>query len=85
MELTINTEELEKKRDLMAKEILSSIKRVSPSELLNSATRELESIASTMKVSVDELFSLAESNELPFSLSSQVFGLVLKIRAYKEA
>jgi hypothetical protein len=82
---SINIEELEKKRDSMAKEVLASIKRVPSNELLNSAVRELEMLASSHKVSVEKLFSMAESNELPFSLSSLVFNLVLKIRAFKEA
>lgn len=85
MEITINLEELQLKKDSISKEILASINWVSEEELLREATRDLENIAAERKLTVDRLFASAESNELPFSVSSVVFDLALKIRSYKQA
>jgi hypothetical protein len=85
MEMTINLEELERNKKAALEEVMSPIRISSRDELLTSANRRLELISAEYKLSVDHLFSAAESNELPFSVASEVMNLISKVRVYKQA
>lgn len=85
MEMTINLQELERNQTAKLKEVMAPIQRSSKEELLANANRRLESISSDYSMSIDRLFIAAESNELPFSVASEILNLISKIRVYKQA
>ena len=85
MEMTINLEELERNRKAKLKEVMAPIRFSSKEELLANANRRLESISADYSMSIDRLFTAAESNELPFSITSEVLSLISKVRVYKQA
>ena len=84
MDTIINLKELERNKQEALKEVMTPISFIAKDELLNNATIKLKSIATDYKLSEDELFTAAESNELPFAVASEVLSLISKIRLYNQ-
>jgi hypothetical protein len=85
METTINLEELRRNQENKLKEVMAPICFNSKEELLANANHRLEAISKEYGLTIDRLFLAAESNELPFSITTEIINLISKVRFYNQA